>query len=85
MSGSGSRMRHGDASDGDAPTTSVLGTSVARRDGPAKVRGAAVYAAEYRPSGLVHAVTGAKHDPRGTGARDRHRGGRDCPPGCCSC
>ena len=56
MSGSGSRMRHGDASDGDAPTTSVLGTSVARRDGPAKVRGAAVYAAEYRPSGLVHAV-----------------------------
>jgi xanthine dehydrogenase YagR molybdenum-binding subunit len=44
--------KHADASDGVA----ALGGRLARLDGPAKIRGAAPYAADYRPAGLVHAV-----------------------------
>jgi xanthine dehydrogenase YagR molybdenum-binding subunit len=52
MSGTVSRAKHADASDGAA----ALGGRVTRRDGPAKVSGAAPYAADARPAGLAHAV-----------------------------
>jgi xanthine dehydrogenase YagR molybdenum-binding subunit len=45
------RSKHGDASDG-----ANLGARVSRIDGIAKVRGAAVYALEYRPASLAHGV-----------------------------
>ncbi len=47
------KMRRGDASDGGA---SSLGDRLSRIDGPAKIRGAARYALEYRPANVVHAV-----------------------------
>ncbi len=49
------RSKHGDASDGAGAGT-ALGARLSRFDGPAKIRGAALYALEYRPENLVHAV-----------------------------
>lgn len=48
------RSKHGDAADGGAAT--ILGARLSRRDGPAKITGAADYAAEHRPDSLAHAV-----------------------------
>ena len=45
--------KHADASDGAA----ALGGRLSRLDGPAKIRGAAPYAADYHPDGMVYAVT----------------------------
>jgi xanthine dehydrogenase YagR molybdenum-binding subunit len=53
MSSTAPRGKHADASDGVA----ALGRRLSRLDGPAKIRGAATYAADYRPANLVHAVT----------------------------
>ena len=47
--------QRGDASDGAASAMS-LGARVTRLDGPAKIRGAAVYGLEHRPETLVHCV-----------------------------
>ncbi len=52
MSSTMQRVKHADASDGAV----TLGGRLSRLDGPAKIRGAAPYAADYRPAGLVHAV-----------------------------
>jgi xanthine dehydrogenase YagR molybdenum-binding subunit len=49
------RSKHGDASDGAGAGT-ALGARLSRFDGPDKIRGAALYALEYRPENLVHAV-----------------------------
>ncbi len=49
------KAKRGDASDGAAPAMS-LGARVTRLDGPAKIRGAAVYGLEHRPERLVHCV-----------------------------
>ena len=49
------KAKRGDASDGAVPAMS-LGARVTRLDGPAKIRGAAVYALEHRPERLVHCV-----------------------------
>ena len=49
------KAKRGDASDGTAPAMS-LGARVTRLDGPAKIRGAAVYGLEHRPARLVHCV-----------------------------
>jgi xanthine dehydrogenase YagR molybdenum-binding subunit len=38
------------------PTNAVIGSPVSRVDGPAKVRGQATYAAEFRPEGLAYAA-----------------------------
>ena len=69
------KAKRGDASDGAAPAMS-LGARVTRLDGPAKIRGAAVYGLEHRPERLVLCRHRAKHDRRGPRARDRHGGGR---------
>ncbi len=45
------RSKYGDAADG-----ATLGARLSRVDGIAKVRGAAVYALEYRPANLAHGV-----------------------------
>lgn len=55
MSALEARTKRGDASDGTAAGT-ALGARISRLDGPAKIRGAAAYALEHRPSGLAHAV-----------------------------
>ncbi|WP_271898144.1 xanthine dehydrogenase family protein molybdopterin-binding subunit [Candidatus Phyllobacterium onerii] len=44
------KIKHGDASDG------LLGGRLARIDGPAKITGAADYAMEHSPEGMVYAV-----------------------------
>ncbi|HEX4789784.1 MAG TPA: xanthine dehydrogenase family protein molybdopterin-binding subunit [Actinospica sp.] len=44
----------------------VLGTPIARSEGPGKVRGTARYAAEYQPTDLVHAWVVQSHVARGT-------------------
>jgi hypothetical protein len=49
------RSKHGDAADGSSAM--ILGTRLSRRDGPAKVTGAADYAVEHSPDNLAHAVT----------------------------
>jgi xanthine dehydrogenase YagR molybdenum-binding subunit len=50
-----SRRKHGDASDGGAPT-GPLGREVVRTDGPLKVQGAATYALEHLVKGVLHCV-----------------------------
>jgi xanthine dehydrogenase YagR molybdenum-binding subunit len=47
------KAKRGDASDGGA---SSLGSRLSRIDGPAKIKGAARYALEYRPANMAHAV-----------------------------
>ena len=49
------RLKRGDAADGGG--TTILGARLSRRDGVAKITGAADYAAEHSPDALAHAVT----------------------------
>ena len=55
----GTRSKHGDAADGGSTVhgATILGARLSRRDGRAKITGAADYAAEHNPAALAHAVT----------------------------
>lgn len=57
MSAAEATRRYGDSSDSSSTASgSVIGASVTRFDGPAKIRGAATYALEHRPANVAHAV-----------------------------
>ena len=49
------RMRHG----------ASIGQPLTRRDGPAKVTGAARYSADFKPDGMLHAVMAVSTIARG--------------------
>ncbi|MDB5406687.1 MAG: oxidoreductase [Rhodospirillales bacterium] len=53
MTGTDTKTKHGDASDG---SSNSLGARLSRFDGPDKIRGAARYALENHPANLAHAV-----------------------------